>query len=163
AALFFALALLAYASSARRARPRHLGASAALAAGLCAKQSLVPLPLLLVALDFWPLHRLGARSGPQLSLANALREKWLPLAVSVAAAALAVWAQSAGGAMAHGDLLPPDVRLANAALSILAYLRDALVPTGLAAFYPHPQQSVSRGAALLAALALLALTALCFR
>ena len=163
AGVFFSLALLAYSRSARRPRPRHLGASAALAAGLCAKQSLVPLPLVLVALDFWPLRRLGSGSDRPLSLARALREKWILFALSGIAAALAVWAQSGGGAMAHGDLLPLDVRLANAALSIFAYLRDALFPSGLAAFYPHPQQSVSRAAALLAGLGLLALTALGFR
>jgi tetratricopeptide (TPR) repeat protein len=163
AGLFFSLALLAYARSARASRSLHLGASAALAAGLCAKQSLVPLPLLLVALDFWPLRRIGAGAAPRVSLARALGEKWILFALSIAAGALAVWAQRAGGAMAHGDLLPLDVRLANAALSIVAYLRDAVLPTGLAAFYPHPQESVSRAAAAVAALALLALTALCFR
>ena len=163
AGLFFSLALLAYARSARAPRPLHLGAGAALAAGLCAKQSLVPLPLVLVALDFWPLRRIGAGAASRVSFARALGEKWILFALSAAAAALAVWAQRAGGAMAHGDLLPLDVRLANAALSIVAYLRDTLVPTGLAAFYPHPQDSVSRGAAALATLGLVALTAVCFR
>ena len=163
AGLFFSLALLAYARSARAPRSLHLGASTALAAGLCAKQSLVPVPLLLVALDFWPLCRIGAGAAPRVSLARALCEKGILFALSGVAAALAVWAQRAGGAMAHGDLLPLDVRLANATLSIFAYLRDAIFPTGLAAFYPHPQQSVSRAAASFAALGLLVLTALCFR
>jgi tetratricopeptide (TPR) repeat protein len=163
AGLFFSLALLAYSRSARRPRPLHFGASAALAAGLCAKQSLVPLPLLLVALDFWPLRRLGGEAASRVSLVRALREKWLLFALSIGAAGLAVWAQSAGGAMAHGDELPLDVRLANATLSIVAYLRDTIFPSGLAAFYPHPQDSVSRAAALVAALGLVALTALCFR
>ena len=48
--------------------------------------------------------------------------------------------------MAHGDALPLDVRLANAALSIVAYLRDAFWPTRLAAFYPHPETQVSGAA-----------------
>jgi hypothetical protein len=43
--------------------------------------------------------------------------------------------------MSHGDALPLDVRLANASLSIAAYLRDALWPSGLAAFYPHPMST----------------------
>ncbi|HEX5068255.1 MAG TPA: tetratricopeptide repeat protein [Myxococcota bacterium] len=171
AGVFFALVLLAYARSARApsarsaraSRPRHLAAAAALAAGLCAKQSLVPVPLLLVLLDFWPLRRIGAGAAPRLSLAAALREKWLLIAISATASAIALWAQGTRGAMAHGDALPLDVRLANASLSIAAYLRDAVWPTGLAAFYPHPQDAVSRGAATLVALAVLAVTALCFR
>jgi tetratricopeptide (TPR) repeat protein len=163
AGVAFGLALLAYARSSRAPRPRHLGAAAALAAGLCAKQSLVPLPLLLLVLDFWPLRRIGPGAPPRLSLAAALREKWLLFALAATGAALALWAQRSGGAMAHGDLLPPDVRLANASLALAAYLRDALWPSALAAFHPHPQDAVSRGAAAVAGIAWLALTALCVR
>ena len=163
AGFFFGLVLCAYARSARATRPHHLGAALALAAGLCAKQSLVPVPLLLVALDFWPLRRIGAGASPRLSLFAALREKWLLFAIAAAASGVALWAQRSGGSMAHGDSLPLDVRLANASLSIAAYLRDALWPSGLAAFYPHPQDAVSRGAAALVALVGLAITALCIR
>jgi tetratricopeptide (TPR) repeat protein len=163
AGVFFGLVLVAYARSARAPRPRHLGAALALAAGLCAKQSLVPVPLLLVLLDFWPLRRIGPGASPRLSLLAAVREKWLLFALSAAAAAIALWAQRSGGAMAHGDALPLDVRLANALLAIAAYLRDGLWPSGLAAFYPHPQDAVSRGAAALVLCGILALTALCVR
>lgn len=174
AGFFFGLVLCAYAVNRTACtdgvpnrlpslRPRYLLTALALAAGLCAKQSLVPVPLLLVALDFWPLRRIGAGASPRLSLFAALREKWLLFAIAAAASGVALWAQRSGGSMAHGDALPLDVRLANASLSIAAYLRDAFWPSGLAAFYPHPLDAVSRGAAALVALAGLAITALCIR
>jgi len=160
--LFFALALLAYARSARTPAPRHRGVAAALAAGLLAKPSLVPLPFLLVVLDFWPLRRWGAASAQPLGLAALLREKrWLFL-LALIASLVALRVQSAGGTMNHGDALPFDVRLPNASLSVGAYLRDAVWPSRLAAFYPHPEGDISRtGAAAMAAL-LVAATAACW-
>ena len=163
AGVFFGLVLCAYARSARAARPRHLAASAALALGLCAKQTLVPVPLLLLLLDYWPLRRIGPGAAPRLSLVAALREKWLLFALAAGGSAAALWAQRTGGAMAHGDALPLDVRLANAALSLVAYLGDAVWPSGLAAFYPHPLDQVSRVGALVATFGLAAVTALCLR
>ncbi len=161
--LFFGLALWSYAGSAQRPRPRHLGTTLALGAGLLAKPSLVALPPLLLLLDAWPLRRFDPSRAAPLRLRDALREKWLLFALAAAASITALSAQNAGGAMAHGDALPLDVRLANAALSIVAYLRDAVWPARLAAFYPHPEAEVPRLAAALAAAGIAGISALCFR
>ena len=162
AGVFFHAALLAYARSARSARPRHLGASASFAAGLLSKQSVVPLPGVLLLLDFWPLRRFADERGVRWAIAS-LREKGLPIALAVAGSLAVLWAQKAGGAMEHGDALPFGVRLANAALAIGAYLREAVWPAGLAAFHPHPERAVPVATALAVGAALAAVTALCWR
>ena len=153
--LCFHAALLAYARAARRARRGSAGTAAAFGAGLLAKQSIAPLPAVLLLLDVWPLGRLSA-SPSRRELASALRAKALLFALALAALAAAYLVQRAGGAVTTGELLPLDVRLANAVLALGAYLRDALWPAQLAAFYPHPEREVSHGAAFAVA-ALLAL------
>jgi tetratricopeptide (TPR) repeat protein len=50
-------------------------------------------------------------------------------------------------------------RLANAAVSYLVYLRQTFLPTGLAAFYPYPDDGYPPAAVAAAAAALVALTA----
>ena len=56
--LFFASTLAAYASYARRpSLKRYLPVAGLFALGLLAKPTLVPLPFLLLLLDYWPLGR----------------------------------------------------------------------------------------------------------
>jgi tetratricopeptide (TPR) repeat protein len=134
-ALVGLLALLAWVAWTRRGGTlRYLAATALYALGLTAKPMLVTLPFVLLLLDLWPLRRLARRA----DLAPRLREKapWLALA------AVSAWvthaAQAAGGAKAAAAAYPWPDRLANAALAIVAYLRDLVWPARLAAFYPHP-------------------------
>lgn len=156
-ALFFSATLLAYARYAERpGGARYAAVLLCAGAGLLAKPMLVTLPAVLLLLDAWPLRRLG--SGP--ARRRALLEK-LPLAIaSVLASGVALAAQQGYGSMDHGDALPTPLRFANAAVSLLAYLRDSVWPAKLAVFYPHPQDAISTAAAVSAALALLAATAL---
>ena len=60
------------------------------------------------------------------------------LLLAGSASAMTLIAQGHGGAIARLDVLPFDVRLANAALSYLTYLVNTIVPLGLACPYPHP-------------------------
>ncbi len=120
---------------------RYLAVGALLALGLMAKPTLVTFPLVLLLLDWWPLGRLGpgadARRAGKLAL-----EKAPLLLLSAASAATTFLVQRSWGAMDSADLKSPAVRLANAAVSYLAYLARTVWPRGLSVFYPHPAGSL---------------------
>ncbi len=135
---FFFLLLLAYARWARK--PGVLGYLAVVvlfALGLAAKPMLVTAPFVLMLVDLWPLRRL-ALAGGSVSVRSALLEKLPLLALALASCTVTVLAQRMGGSIGSVEALPLATRAANAAASIFAYLRLALLPRGLACFYPHP-------------------------
>lgn len=163
------LALLAYARHAERPSRRTLGAVAlAFAASLLAKPMWVTLPFLLLLLDVWPLRRIagieigggdpgGSPARPPLPLRRILLEKVPLLALSAASSVVTVIAQERGGSLSGLDL-PVPVRLANAAVSYLGYVRRTFWPVDLAAFYPYAPvgafEAFGAGTLLLAATAL---------
>ncbi len=133
--LFLFLAVGAYVSWTRRGGARrYLAVALLLALGLLAKPMLVSAPLLLLVLDFWPL----ARSEGPGRIRRLLLEKVLLFALAAAASAATVLAQSKWKAMAPGANYAIGVRISNALVSGVTYLRDAVWPAGLACFYPHP-------------------------
>ena len=134
AGLFWMIALLAWASYARRPSvARYLLVAGSLTLGLMAKPMLVTLPCVLLLLDVWPLERL--RPTGLRALAWPIVEK-LPLAALAAgASAVTVASQSAGGAFHPISLAD---RMANAALAYVGYLWKSIWPAGLSVFYPHP-------------------------
>jgi protein O-mannosyl-transferase len=157
--LFFMLTLGAYVGYARRPFSlfRYLLVTALFALGLMAKPMLVTLPFVLLLLDYWPLGR-GTEQGAwstepigkgivpsPFSLLQApgsvLLEKlpWFGLA-----AASCVVTQLAQQKVAVASLkdCPFAWRVANALDSWVIYLRQFLYPADLAAYYPHPQNSL---------------------
>ncbi len=162
--LFWMATLLAYARYAKSpGLGRYLLVFLCLGLGLLAKPMLVTLPFVLLLLDYWPLGRLRSDASwgwPEAArLRRALLEK-LPLFALVAASSAVTYVvQRDLGAMAHGDALPPSVRLPNALLSYAAYLREAFWPSGLAVFYPHLQSETPRALAALSGLALVLVSA----
>lgn len=134
AGLFFGLTLLAYERWVRApSRARYAWIVVVLALGLLSKPMLVSVPLVLLALDLWPLGRVG-----KVPLARLLVEK-LPLAaLAAASAALTLLAQSRGGAVQPVEALGLAARFATAVLGTTTYLVKLVWPTGLAFFYPHP-------------------------
>jgi tetratricopeptide (TPR) repeat protein len=119
------------------------------ALSLMCKPMLVTLPFVLLLLDYWPLRRfqlprlwtLDSRlwtSPPPPSATPPLRlllEK-LPFAVlSLAASALAVWAQHSVQALGTEPL---SLRLENVAVSYATYVGKMFWPVNLAVFYPYP-------------------------
>lgn len=132
---FWMLTLWSYARYAERPSWwRYALVALSLVLGLQAKQMLVTLPCVLLLLDFWPLRRwAAARSGVWL-----VAEK-LPLLALCLAFTLPVLLQSSGQAPIDPTMLPWRLRLGNALVSYVVYLRQALVLTDLAIFYPyHP-------------------------
>jgi tetratricopeptide (TPR) repeat protein len=148
-AFFLLLTIAAYLRYVQRPSPSQYGLVAAgYALALMSKPMVVTLPVVLLLLDFWPLHRLRRGS------AGFLVVEKLPLFALAAATAVAtVVVQQHVGAVAALSALPVRVRLANATVSGVAYIGKAIWPTHLAAFYPlrlHAAWLVAAAAALLA-------------
>jgi protein O-mannosyl-transferase len=148
AGLFWMATMCAYAVYARRpGLPRYLTVVLFFALGLMAKPMLVTLPLVLLLLDYWPLHRL--EFGPALwekrlefggrntTIYGLVVEKLPLLAMSGVSCVLTIRAQHAAIAAMESLTLP--VRLTNAVVSYGRYIAEMVYPAGLAVFYPHPR------------------------
>ncbi len=166
---FWMLTLCAYARYCRQPRSlrRYLAVFACLTLGLLAKPMLVTLPCVLLLLDYWPLGRLrdSASSGwPQASRLRAACVEKLPLFALVAIASSATYiVQRDAGSVSAFEVLPLATRSANALVAYATYLWLAAWPSGLAAFYPYAQDSISTWRVASAAALLLAVSALVAR
>jgi len=134
--LFLLLALLAWDAWVRRPGGARMGLVViAFMLGLLSKPYVITLPLLLVALDVWPLRRL---SWTFESVRARLVEK-LPLFVCAAiSAGLTYRAQLVEGAVAGADAIPLGQRFANAIASLAWYFGSVFLPRDLSFYYPHP-------------------------
>ena len=111
------------------------------ALGLAAKPMVVTLPVLLLLWDFWPLKRIAFDSRKERATAFWLvAEKILLFALSAASSWITLYAQHSGGALGSTELLPLGLRIENAFYSYMAYIGKGIWPSGLAVFYPHPEQ-----------------------
>lgn len=132
---FFVLTLLSYFYYARRTSwRRYLLVVLSLTAGLMSKPMLVTTPLILLLLDYWPLHR-------QESRRQLLLEK-VPFFLVVAGSVVATFVAQRL-ALGTSENLPLAWRLTNAAVSYLNYLRQMFWPADLVPFYLHPEASTS--------------------
>ena len=149
--LFFVLCLGGYAGYVRRPSfLRYAMVFSSLLLGLLSKPMLVTLPLVLLLLDYWPLHRLThVRTLPQLLL-----EK-LPLFALVAASCAATLIAQKITVQPIDNLLLP-LRVENAMLSYVAYLRQMVWPSDLAVLYPLAPNTIAPLSVLLSTVLLLA-------
>ncbi len=85
-------------------------------------------------------------------------EKIPLLLLAAASSAVTFLAQSAGGAVKALEDHAPWIRLGNAALSYVNYVRLMLWPEGLSVYYPHPGRNIVWWHAALALAALTGLT-----
>ena len=188
---FFMLTLAAYLHYARKPSIwRYLTMSILFACGLMSKPMLVSLPIILLLLP--PAQRGlrpggGSASGPEgptprrevsllrtkAATAAARGQKfntqiWLGLLaekiplflLSIASAVATLIAQKQ--AIGSFEKLPLSVRVSQALLSYLIYIRQMFWPTKLAVFYPHSENGLALWQVLLAAAALVAITILTF-
>ncbi len=146
---------------------RYLAVLSAFALGLAAKPMLVTLPFVLLLLDYWPLQRsrIGnlADGGRRASFATLVLEKVPLLALAAASAIVTVVAQGRGRTFRTLSDLPLLARLANAAVSLAAYIGKTLWPARLSVFYPHPGDGIPPWEAALAVLFLAGATAIAIR
>jgi protein O-mannosyl-transferase len=154
--LFFFLTLHAYTSYTRRpSLARYLLVVLPFVLGLMSKPMVVTLPFVLLLLDYWPLGRLRRTAGSP-SIARLLAEKAPLLALGLAFSLITVSAQDT--AVKSIKDFPLPVRLSNALVSYVAYIRQMLWPSDLAAFYPHPKDSLPAWQIAGAAVILIAIT-----
>jgi len=131
-AFFWFLTLWCYARYVERPGVgRYLAVALAFGLGLMAKPMIVTLPFVLLLLDVWPLRRAVRRS--------LLLEKLPLVAMAAGASVVTFLAQRSVGAVATLAGTPLPLRLANAVVSYVVYIRDMIWPADLAVLYPLPQ------------------------
>jgi tetratricopeptide (TPR) repeat protein len=166
---FFFLALGAYDWYVRRPNVgRYLAVALFFALGLMAKPMVITLPFVLLLLDYWPLERFSFDSDSSGSTGLGFRwrlvlEKVPLLLLSLASAAVTIYAQRSAGAIGSVAILPIDVRIKNAIASYLDYISKAAWPAKLAVFYPHPENALPLGKVLLSAIFLVIVSLLAWR
>jgi tetratricopeptide (TPR) repeat protein len=135
--LFFMLTIGAYVRYARRpwSLVRYGLVVLLFAMGLMCKPMLVTLPLVLLLLDYWPLRRVEPRK-----FSGLVMEKLPLLALSAASCVATVLAQT--GVIQPSESFSLPMRLGNALASSMIYLGQMVYPSGLAAFYPYPQNGL---------------------
>jgi Tfp pilus assembly protein PilF len=147
-AVFWMLTSAAYISYVRRGGAlRYALVALCFALGLMAKPMIVTLPVVLLALDVWPLRRLSRVCTGELSTAEApsgrkpmpltglILEKVPLLVLTLASCVVTVLVQMKAGA---GARLTLGYRVSNALVSYVAYLGKIAWPTHLAVIYPLP-------------------------
>ena len=124
---------------------RYLAALVFFSLGLMAKPMLVTLPCILLLLDYWPLDRLHLfrekTDSNKISLSHVLPLIWekIPFFVITMASSIVTFiVQKSEGAVKSLDLIPLNLRLANAVDSYISYLKNMIWPYPLAVFYPYP-------------------------
>ena len=168
---FWLLTMHAHARYARSpGAGRYLALLATFALGLLSKSMLVTLPLVLLALDVWPLSRAipGAREPAagaggaigRLLASRPVLEKVPMLLLAAGAGVLTLAAQWRQGAVSTLEILPFTERAANAVVSCGRYLLATAWPAKLAILYPFPPGGPSAWQVLLAGAGLAAVTAL---
>jgi len=185
--LFFLLTLGAYGLYAVKPNlKRYLSVCTLFALGLAAKPMVITLPFVLLLVDFWPLQRIqwpgeipspmirsrknskrqAEDSVPEMTLrvrratfSQLILEKLPLLAFCAASATITVFAQRNAGIRSL-QRFSFGVRLENAIYAYASYLWKAFWPTQLAAFYPHPGNTLETWQIGLGALFLFAVSCL---
>ncbi|MBU0756175.1 MAG: tetratricopeptide repeat protein [Planctomycetes bacterium] len=152
--LFFLLTLWAYFNFTKnRSIKRYLWVVAFFALGLMTKPMLVTLPFVLLLLDYWPLKQTrfnpksdAARtaSAPDRvpsgkpSLPGLISEK-IPLFFMSAALSFITYIFAQGEhSVISFESLPMEIRVINALVAYMVYIKMMIWPSHLAVFYPHP-------------------------
>jgi len=152
---FWMLTMLAYVFYAERPSfLRYLLIFLVFALGLMAKPMLVTLPFVLLLLDYWPLYRLnfsaskksihqeqhkskntGFQRAPFLRL---VLEKIPLLVLSIIVTYLSSVFVHSGEFIISTASVPMKLRIANALVSYVSYIKKMIWPHNLAIYYPYP-------------------------
>jgi protein O-mannosyl-transferase len=142
--------------------------------GLMCKPAIVPLPGVLMLLDYWPLRRftltfarpfvVSSKEGTSNIVPTSA--KWLILeklpfaALAIASSLLTLSAHRGLGMLQDASAPPPNLQWANVLLSYVRYIGKTLWPTDLAVFYPYPT-SIPIDVTIVCGLLLITVTAAC--
>ena len=141
--LFWAATLGGYAWYRQRPNPaRYLTMALLFLFGLMSKPTVLPLPFVLLLLDYWPLGQID-RTQPLGVMAR--RTAWLalekvPLLLLTALFSVVTFMLTAtrSGNLQIGEKIPFLVRCANAVAVYALFAVKTVWPSGLAVFYPYP-------------------------
>lgn len=143
-ATFFFVTLIAYAHYVQsQTRVRYWLLIGAYLLAIMAKPMNVSLPLVLLALDFWPLNRWRFGPGTREENLRVAAEKIPLMILATLAAGLAIVSQQDWKALDSGAAFTGPQRLGNAVLAYFTYIRRIFWPNDLALFYPHPGYSIN--------------------
>ena len=106
-------------------------------AGL-AKATVVPVPVVLLLIDWYPLRRYRSLREP--AFRRCLVEKVPAFGIALALSAMAIYGQAVAGTLAPPDGFSLGRRVANALFGIGFYLSKSLVPLYLAPLYEQPER-----------------------
>ncbi len=131
--VFWMLALWAYARYTERPSvARYATVTALFCCGLMSKPLIVTFPFIALLMDWWPLRRFASQPARWLFL-----EKVPLIALTLCASVGTYIAQQHQGAIIAVRQIPIALRVQNAFLSYVLYLRDFVWPSNLAVFYPY--------------------------
>jgi len=137
---------------------------ATFALALMAKPMPVTLPFALLLLDYWPLRRVEGFGRTSWPAWKRLFMEKMPLFVLCGVFLLTTLkTQVLGGATQMGETLSLRARLAYVPIHYLEYLRAFFWPSGLCVLYPRPTTAPALWTAVLASLAVLAVSVLVFK
>ncbi len=167
-AFFFFATLLAYAWYVRKPSwKRFAWVVCGFACALMSKPMAVTLPFTLLLLDIWPLRRISfapeTRTHWLSSIWKLCVEKWLLFLMTVISSVITYIAQQAGHSVALLQELPLWERICNAAIGYCLYLRITFWPDPLTAYYYYDVNNIQYIAAMLSIIALILVTAVCWR
>ncbi|MFL6589484.1 MAG: tetratricopeptide repeat protein [Chthoniobacterales bacterium] len=157
---FFLLTVWAYLKYARQGRSlqHYLWVIVFFGLGLLSKPMLVTVPLVLLLIDYWPLRRMEPPNGFTFANLKVLFLEKMPLVLMAVGSCLAtIVAQKS--AMQPLTAMSLPLRLGNALISCLVYVRQMFWPDSLAAFYPLTLTEITIPRVLLAAAGLVLITA----
>jgi len=166
-AFFWFATLLAYAWYLRKPSwKRYTCLVCGFACALMSKPMAVTLPFTLLLLDYWPLRRITftpeTRAHWFSSFWKLCVEKWPLFIMAVLSSVITFFAQRAGGMVIELQSLPLWERISNAAISYWRYVRIMFWPDPLTAYYYYDVNNIRVWAAVLSAIALFVVTAVCW-
>lgn len=135
--MFFFITLLLYAEyAANQRRSLYLLTLVTFMFGLMAKPMLVTLPIIMLLLDYWPLHHVAQIGG--CALRQLFVEKIPFLVCSMLSGIVTIYAQQKGGSVSDTSVVPMLLRIENALTAYVLYLGKTFWPVDLTIYYPFP-------------------------
>jgi len=141
---FFLLTIISYNRYTRqKSRTNYVIIFLLFALGLMTKPMLVTLPFALLLLDYWPLNRLSLNKKNFFKTLNPLVIEKVPLFfLSISFSIITFTTQNRGEAVIGLEDYSIIVRINNAVISYILYLKKFFIPNDLAVFYPHPLNTI---------------------
>jgi tetratricopeptide (TPR) repeat protein len=140
---FFLLTIISYNRYTRqKSRIRYIYVFILFALGLMAKPMLVTLPFVLLLLDYWPLNRLSLNKKNFFKTLNPLVIEKIPLFFLSIFFSILTFTTQSSKAVVSLENYSIIVRINNALISYILYLKKFFVPNALAVFYPHPLNTI---------------------